>query len=74
MLIGFAAGTFPSKWTIPRTLDVVVGAAPPAFTRCGTEIQIANATAANDKTFLTLIGLHLKLENLPQGGTTLCER
>jgi len=33
MLIGFATGTFPSKWTVPRTLDVVVGAAPPAFAR-----------------------------------------
>jgi hypothetical protein len=60
MLMGLGAGALPTKWTVPRTPDVVVGAGPPALTRCGTERQTATPIAKHDKNFFLFIEHYLK--------------
>ena len=67
MLIGFATGTFPSKWTVPRTLELAVGAAPRAITRCGTEMQMARAIATMENNFFPFIRHHLNGEPVAGG-------
>src|SRR5579864_3510987 len=46
MLIGLAAGTLPSKRTLPRTVAALVfGGGPPALTAHGAEIHTARLRA-----------------------------
>src|SRR6516162_9315592 len=58
MLIGLAIGALPSKCTVPRTEDVVLGAGPPAFAPCGSDTLTPRDTITVNTHFCHFI-LHL---------------